>query len=284
MDQVELSQLSAAADHAPRLRQFFRSSLARWKEFYDRKDLYALLYQERRAAAIRLADDINLPSGSLALDVGCGPGLVTIALARKQYVVYATDFVHEMAVATRTLSAGEGVQSKVTTTTGDACHLPFSAKVFDMVVMIGVTEWVPALPILSEAVRVVKPGGYLIIAWDNSWGLQLILDPLSNPLLRPLRRGLRTLLERCGYVAPRPRGYAYSLKAFDAFMRKYGLLMLRATTVAFGPFSVLRQPILPEPIGWKVNSALQRLADAQVPLFRSTGRGYVALARKTAAC
>jgi ubiquinone/menaquinone biosynthesis C-methylase UbiE len=274
----------ADVEQAHRLMQFFRSSLTRWAEFYAGKDLYSVLYRERRITAIQLIQDLNLPAGSLALDVGCGPGVVAVALARKKYVVYATDLLREMAVATRTLSRNAGMQSKVTPTAGDACHLPFIAGAFDLVALIGVTEWVPAFPILSEAARVLKPGGYLMVSWDNRFGLQLFVDPLSNPLLRPLRRRVRAFLERRGSIAPQPRGYTYSLRIFDAFLRACGLLTLRAKTVGFGPFSVLRQPILSERAGQQLNDVLQRLADAQMPVLRSSGRGYVALAQKVPRC
>jgi SAM-dependent methyltransferase len=68
---------------------------------------------------------------------------------------------------------------------GDVTRLPYMDDVFDLVVMLGVTEWIPPLDTLvSEVAHVLKPGGHLIIACNNPWALQLIIKPLANFLLR----------------------------------------------------------------------------------------------------
>jgi len=283
MNSGKADQPSTTGDQNSQLKQFFRKSLSTWKEFYDRTDLYARIYQERRATAIAFIDELGLPEGSFALDVGCGPGLTTVALARKGYMVHAMDFLPEMASATRSLSLETGVQQRVSTSIGNACRLPFANNVFDLLVVVGVTEWMPSLvDLLSESVRVLKPGGHIVIAFDNRWGLHLVIDPLTNPLLAPFRRRLRAALERRGRHRPTPPTYAYSAKTLDDHLLKRQLLKLRARMVGFGPFSVLRMKLLPESVGRKLNSALQNLADKHMPILGSTGHVYVVLASKIA--
>ena len=56
------------------------------------------------------------------------------------------------------------------------------------------------------------------------------------------------------------------------------LLKLRARMVEFGPFSLLRMKILPDSVGWKLNSALQNIADKHTSISGSIGHDYVVLA------
>jgi len=274
-------QPSTSAGNGSRLKQYFLSSFSIWTDLYERKDLYARIYQDRRTTAIAFIDDLNLPPASAALDIGCGPGLTTVALARKGYSVQAIDFLHEMAAATRHLSIDTGVQSQVGSSVGDACRLPFCNSAFDVIVIVGVTEWLDSPDeLLSEVARVLKPNGYLVIAFNNKWGLQLICDPICNPLLAPLRRRTRILFDRWGWRKPRLPGSTYSVKSFETHLLKHRMVRLRARGVGFGPFSILLRNFLPDSVGHKLNSALQTLADRRLPMVRSTARIYVMLAQK----
>lgn len=265
-----------------RLRRFFQASLPVWRNYYNRADLYARIYQERQATALSFINDLGPLSASQALDLGCGPGLTTVELAQRGYVVFSIDFLHEMASETRTASAVMGVSEKVRTTVGDACCLPFRDSVFGLLVVLGVSEWTPSLKgLLEEASRVLKPGGHLIIAADNRWGLHMLLDPINLPLFRRFKRKIRLMFERIGYrVDPVPEGFVYSCNTFDTYLTNHRFLKLRARTAGFGPFTILRRKILSESVGLKLNAALQKLADRNVPLLRSAGRVYVVLARK----
>jgi len=190
------------------------------------------------------------------------------------------DFLPEMALATRERGREAGLGDRVRPSAGDVTRLPFADGVFDLVVMLGVTEWVPPLDTLvSEAARVLKSSGHLIIAWNNRWGLHLILDPAANPVFRPFRRPLHDFLERRKWIAPRPREYRYSLKDFESAFQRHGLLPLRARGIGYGPLSVLWLR-LPETLGHRINTRLQQYADARNPRLHSVARNFVALARK----
>lgn len=263
------------------LRSFFRSNLNRWTDFYKRTDIWARIYQERQATAVRYAEALNLPAGSLVLDAGCGPGLTSASLAQKGYVVHALDFLHEMAAAARELGRDMEAGDRVQPTVGDATRLPFTDCVFDLVVMLGVTEWVAPLDsLVGEAARVIKPGGHLIIAWNNRWSLHLILNPTANPLLATIRRRVRGILERRGWISPSLRGYLYSLRNFRNVLRLQGLTVSHVRGIGFGPFGLLRWNVVPEKMGQRLNSQLQKLADHRVPFLQAAARNYVAVARK----
>jgi hypothetical protein len=52
-------------------------------------------------------------------------------------------------------------------------------------------------------------------------------------------------------------------------------------TLGFGPFTFLQRKVLSEPLGIALHRRLQRLAEQNVPLFRSTGSHYLVLSSIT---
>jgi ubiquinone/menaquinone biosynthesis C-methylase UbiE len=98
------------------------------------------------------------------LDVACGPGLVTVALAPHVREVVALDLTPEMLNNVRQRCAAAGI-ANVQIQQGSAANLPFEANIFDAVVTRLSLHHLdnPALPI-SEMARVLRPGGRLVVA------------------------------------------------------------------------------------------------------------------------
>lgn len=95
------------------------------------------------------------------LDIGCGPGTITVDLA--QYVpngqVTGLEFVGEVLTQARSLAAEQGVNN-VNFVTGDANALEYQDNVFDVVICHQVLQHVrDPVGILSEMRRVAKVGG-----------------------------------------------------------------------------------------------------------------------------
>jgi len=97
------------------------------------------------------------------LDAGTGTGRLAIPLAKvPSNLVVALDFSQEMINLNRKLAAVQGVTT-IEYQQGDIEHLPFEANQFDSVVSITVVRHFPQWKaILSEYIRVLKPGGKLI--------------------------------------------------------------------------------------------------------------------------
>jgi ubiquinone/menaquinone biosynthesis C-methylase UbiE/aminoglycoside phosphotransferase (APT) family kinase protein len=119
---------------------------------------------------------LNAPYGNV-LDFGCGPGAVSIALARHAASVYATDLTYERVAFAQIRAAQEGLQNFHAFCGGDTKHLPVPDAFFDTVILDGVLEWLPAfspgkprdiqVTFLKEVHRVLKPQGLLFVAIEN---------------------------------------------------------------------------------------------------------------------
>jgi len=264
------------------VREHFRSTLPYWEEIYADRTVYGRIYQERARRAIAYADEAGLSSGASVLEIGCGPGVITTALAQKGAVVWAIDSLQEMVERTNAMAQQAGVGSRVIAKVGRVDNLPFPDATFGLVVLIGVSEWLVSLTLpLQEISRVLKPEGRLIISADNNWPLHQILDPVFNPALKPLKRRTGRALRALGWRSLQPRFHAYSLKHFDNELAHGGFAKIAGQTFGFGPFTFFNRRLLNEHTGWKWHLRLQDLADKGVPLLRSAGLVYLVLARKT---
>jgi ubiquinone/menaquinone biosynthesis C-methylase UbiE len=263
------------------VQRHFRSTLSYWEQIYADETVYGRIYQERSRRAIACVDRIGLPLAAAVLEIGCGPGVMTTAMARKGLTVCAIDSLEEMVERTQTVAHLAGVTSRVIAQVGRVDQVPFADARFDLVVLIGVSEWLESLTRpLREIFRVLKPGGHLIISADNNWPLHQILDPVFNPALKPLKRRVGQVLRSVGLRRRQPRFHAYSLAGFDRELANAGFDKITGETVGFGPFTLGTRRVLNEEAGWRWHLRLQELADKGVPFLRSAGLVYLVLARK----
>jgi SAM-dependent methyltransferase len=122
-----------------------------------------------------------LPQASgVVLDLGCGFGTSTIALARSARHVLAIDPAPARVRLTSARLRAEGLRN-ATVAHADGLELPVGDAVCDLVAMVGVLEWTSegsADPlatqraVLREVARVLRPGGVLLLGIENRFGAQ----------------------------------------------------------------------------------------------------------------
>ncbi len=104
----------------------------------------------------------NASTGAL-LDVACGPGVVTAALASRAASVVAFDVTEQMLEKAKTRCAKAGL-SNVEFKQGNAEDLPFGDAQFDGVVTrLAVHHFANPQRALNEIFRVLRPGGTAVI-------------------------------------------------------------------------------------------------------------------------
>jgi len=124
---------------------------------------YARGRPDVHTAIARRVGERVAPGGRLAraLDVGCGTGLSTRALALLAETVVGVDPAASMLAQT-------AHHARVRYVRGVAEALPLAAGAFDLVAVACALHWCEHDAFAAEARRVVRPGGWLIV-YDNQF-------------------------------------------------------------------------------------------------------------------
>jgi demethylmenaquinone methyltransferase/2-methoxy-6-polyprenyl-1,4-benzoquinol methylase len=171
---------------------------------YDRgNDLLSLGLAKgwRRAAVASFRQN---PPGEV-LDVACGTGdfVHAILKASPASKVVGLDFSEEMLRLARTRGYAATFQQ------GDVLALPFEDNRFDaMTVGFGLRNFSDMPKALSEMVRVLKPGGRLIVLEATQPG-----TPLKQALFRAYQLSVAPLV---GWLSGQPHAYRYLMRSMQA--------------------------------------------------------------------
>lgn len=206
-----LDAVHTREDKAPRVRAMF-AAIAGSYDLNNRLHSFGRDQAWRRAAVKAAA----IQRGARVLDVACGTGDLTEALARTNASeVIGLDFTRQM------LDVAETKQKKLTSETaakvsyveGDAMDLPFDDASFDaLTIAFGIRNVQEPAKALREFARVLRPGGRLVIL------------EFDQPRFAPVRWGnnlyCKLIMPRTAALISRDRSgaYAYLPKSVDQFM------------------------------------------------------------------
>lgn len=140
--------------------------LKRVKEEFTRQ---ADTFNEYAAKADESVEDrfrgaVGEAGAGVILDVACGPGVVTAALAGRATSVTAFDATPAMLEKARKRCAEAGLDN-VRFEQGDAQSMPFADGTFDVAVTrLAIHHFADPKRVIGEIFRVLRPGGTLVIA------------------------------------------------------------------------------------------------------------------------
>jgi SAM-dependent methyltransferase len=132
-----------------------------------------------------VASDVaaTAPPRAAVLEVGCGPGHLSIDLARHGLTVTGLDLDPAMIERARSNAEGDAptMGPGPTFVLGDVAALPFEDASFDLVVStLSMHHWSEPTAGLAEIARVLRPGGRALI-WDLRPGFRLIHAHVPDP-------------------------------------------------------------------------------------------------------
>lgn len=128
-----------------------------------------------RRAEPAFALDAAGPIEGPVLDVGVGKGIFAIEVARRGFEVVGIDPDPEALSFAKALAEHAGVSGRLRLLLADAADLPFPDGAFGAVVSMNALHHLPdAGPVLRNLVRVVRPGGRVVLADLSGAGLDWV--------------------------------------------------------------------------------------------------------------
>ncbi|MFZ1864028.1 MAG: class I SAM-dependent methyltransferase [Polyangiales bacterium] len=151
------------------------------RRYYD--DFSKSYDRSRRTGYHRMIDDLELEvlapyaKGARVLELGCGTGLILERVAPIAREAMGIDLSEGMAGRAR----ARGLPVRI----GDIHDLPFDDDRFDLTYALKVLAHVPEVErAIREAVRVTRPGGFVLLELYNPWSLRYLAKTLAGP--RPI--------------------------------------------------------------------------------------------------
>ncbi|HEY1754526.1 MAG TPA: class I SAM-dependent methyltransferase [Bryobacteraceae bacterium] len=246
--------------------EFFDKRADDYDREYDGETPGGYALRVRRRIVLELFDQ---PGGKV-LDLGCGPGVMADSLADRGCKFVGLDPSSKMlGIGRRRFQDREGIHFLA----GEATRVALSDKAFDAVICMGVIDALKDGRLaVSEMLRVLKPGGTLIVTFTNlvspyAWWKNYILYPAATQWHR-LRNGgqIEKLGGRTLYTHPSAHG----------LLRSQGAEIIRTVNHYYNIFLSPLDEILP-------SAALRitkKLEDREWPRPDWIAAGFIVKARK----
>ena len=183
----------------------------KFPNYDDVEDFASLLDKSRKSIFVKKLDD-EIPMGSNILEAGCGTGQMSIVLSRYARQIYGID-----------LSKGSLIEAKQFINSNDikSVHLFrmnifklfFEENTFDVIISNGVLHhtYNPKLA-FSKLVRVLKPGGIIVIGLYHRYGR--IIQKIRQSLIKNFGDSFKFLDKRFREKISDKKKYAWFLDQY----------------------------------------------------------------------
>ncbi|MDA1129133.1 MAG: class I SAM-dependent methyltransferase [Chloroflexi bacterium] len=264
------------------LADFYDSTAVEYHDsHYQRKGRYSPL-QYRQHYVEKMIEAQQVPPGAKVLDIGCGPGELSLNLLKKGYDVWAVDIsqsmVDEAVAVVNTNGYPEWKQAHV----GDIEGIEFQDESFDVVVAAGVIEYQKDDEnSLGEMRRVLKPDGYMILNVTNRYSpIRILSAPYTwmtkQSIGRSVLNVLKTRVLGRGQLSSLPAIRSHSSRAFDKKLSNFGFEKVNYNYFAFSPLPSPLCPLFGRICG-PMGRWMEKLTRSPLGFL---GGGYIVIARK----
>lgn len=276
-----------------KVRTFFDASKSWQGDLYNsRDDYFARVIQRRKDYAMDMIRQLPAIPPGRVLDIGCGSGVYLEELIGMGFEACGMDISEEMLAVTRSRLAAAVAGGRLQLAQGDVEHIPFASGSFDLVICIGVFGYLLRdEAAIAEILRVLKPGGYLLLNLTNMYSLS-DADFVVRSRIRSLLAGSRRdndqppnpdyALQSPWMLKHRKYGFkSYNLWKYERLLGEAGLRRMDAMTYGF-EFRLLRRwKLVPEKRLSDLELWMERtFRRVRVPYFSYSGWVYTGVFRK----
>lgn len=292
MEQRHMHNHNGSTDVDPseqrtKVTRFFDDSKPWQGDLYGAENHYfARVIRRRKVYAMEMVRQLPRRSPGRVLDIGCGSGIYLEELLAMGFESYGMDISEEMLTVTRSRLSAALAENRLHLAQGDVEHIPFGDGMFDLVICVGVFGYLlDDETALAEILRVLKPGGHLLLNLTNMFSLS-DADFVLRTRIRSFFSGGRQPAD-----SPAPPDYAlqspwmlknrkygfksYNLWKYERLLGGMGLRRIDAMTYGF-EFRLLRRwKLLPERFLSAVELWMEHgLRRVKVPYFSYSGWVY----------
>lgn len=184
---------------------------------------------------------MNISAGSSVLDVGCGPGMDTVPLAKivgSAGKVVGVDIDAEMLKDADALAQKEGVGDIVEHVAADVTALNFPDNSFDAVRAERLFQVLPAVvnpeDVFAQLVRVTRPGGSIVLL-DADWG-SFSVDYSNGELEQRLTAFFASKLRPNGYAGRQLFGWCQHAGLNEISIENFAHIQTDIEQMPVGPW------------------------------------------------
>ena len=183
----------------------------KFPNYDDLEDFASLLDKSRRSIFVKKLDE-EIPMGSNILEAGCGTGQMSIILSRYARQIYGIDLSKGSLIEAKQFIDSNDIKS-VHLFRMNIFKLFFKENTFDVIISNGVLHhtYNPKLA-FSKLVRVLKPGGIIIIGLYHRYGR--IIQKIRQSLIKNFGDSFKFLDKRFREKISDKKKYAWFLDQY----------------------------------------------------------------------
>lgn len=268
--------------HKQDVEEYFSRQTEYWRIVYDEKNqhnsMLRLEMNNRKRYVLNLIDKYRNDEQVSILDIGSGSGGIFFDLLGNENIAPVSIDI-SMQMCRELKDSSLAIRKNGTTCIqADVEYLPFPEKHFDMVICIGVIQYLEKdSTAIREVSRVLKKNGILLITTPNLLRLHNFLDPYYyfsaiKHIKRKLFKSVGSNIENSQTTRFKTNEDFSNRKYFywqlNKFFRINSLSKLENRAIGYGPISFGRKPIFSYNLNEKLSNFGERLVNGKIILFR----------------